>query len=49
MVHPSEPHLCMEISDQHPTKVYFRDHIEEIANAWDGKDPIREGFPRKPS
>jgi hypothetical protein len=45
IVHPDEPHLCMEISDKHPAKAYFRRVVEEIANSWDGKDPIREGFP----
>ncbi|RDJ93826.1 hypothetical protein B4Q13_19205, partial [Lacticaseibacillus rhamnosus] len=46
LVHPDEPHLCMEISDNHPFKAYFRKVVEEVADTWDGKDPIRAGFPR---
>lgn len=44
--HPREPHLYLEISDRSPTKEHFRNVIRDIAATWDGKDPIREGFPK---
>jgi hypothetical protein len=46
LIHPDEPHLCMEISDTNPAKEHFRKIIEDIAATWDGSDPIREGIPK---
>jgi hypothetical protein len=45
LAHPGEPDLCVEISDRSPEKEFFRKTIREICATWDGKDPIREGFP----
>lgn len=45
VVHPDEPMVCLEISDRSPFKEQVRDTIRDIALAWDGSDPIREGLP----
>lgn len=44
--HPRNPHLYLEVSDRSPAKEHFRSAIRDIAATWDGKDPIREGFPK---
>jgi hypothetical protein len=46
LMHPSEPMICMEISDRSPLKEHVRRVIRDIALNWDGKDPIREGLPK---
>lgn len=46
VVHPSEPCVCVEISDRSPDKERVRRVIREIARDWTGADPIREGFPQ---
>ena len=45
VVHPSEPGICIEISDCDPYKNHVRQAVREVAQAWDGSDPIREGLP----
>jgi hypothetical protein len=46
VTHPDEPRLCIEISDRDPFKEYVRAAIRQIAAAWDGSSPIREGLPQ---
>jgi len=45
VIHPSEPKVCIEISDRDPFKVRVRESIRRVASDWDGDHPIREGFP----
>jgi Glyoxalase/Bleomycin resistance protein/Dioxygenase superfamily len=45
ITHPSDPAVCIELSDCDPFKDSVRDAIKHIASAWDGSNPIREGFP----
>jgi len=43
--HPTEPMVCIEISDLDPFKEKVRETIRRIAADWDGSDPVREGLP----
>jgi hypothetical protein len=45
ITHPSDPAVCIELSDCDPFKNGVRDAIRHIASEWDGSDPIREGLP----
>jgi hypothetical protein len=45
VVHPSEPMVCVEISDRSPFKEHVREVVRDMAMKWDGTDPIREGLP----
>jgi hypothetical protein len=45
LVHPSEPLVCVEVSDRSPFKEHVREAVRNVANTWDGADPIREGLP----
>lgn len=45
VIHPSEPSVCIEISDRDPFKEQVREAIKQIAADWDGSAPIREGLP----
>ncbi|CAN7629574.1 VOC family protein [Phenylobacterium sp. LjRoot219] len=46
VIHPSEPKVCIEISDRDPFKERVREAIKQIAADWDGSSPIREGLPQ---
>ena len=45
IAHPEAPAVCIEISDCDPFKDGVRAAIRRDAAEWDGRDPIREGFP----
>ncbi|MCB2078928.1 MAG: VOC family protein [Novosphingobium sp.] len=45
VTHPDEPMVCIEVSDCDPFKEKVRETIREIAENWDGADPIRDGLP----
>jgi hypothetical protein len=45
VTHPSDPMVCIELSDRNPFKDGVRAAIRQAALDWDGSDPIREGVP----
>lgn len=49
ITHPSEPMVCIELSDSDPFKDQVRAAIKDTAASWDGADPIRNGLPTLPS
>lgn len=45
VIHPSEPMVCIEISDCDPFKDRVREGIRQAATTWDGSSPVRDGLP----
>ena len=45
VAHPSEPLVCIEISDCDPFKNRVREAIRQAAATWDGSNPVRDGLP----
>jgi len=45
VTHPSEPMVCIEISDCDPFKDRVREAIRQAAATWDGSNPVRDGLP----
>jgi catechol 2,3-dioxygenase-like lactoylglutathione lyase family enzyme len=45
LIHPDEPDFYLEMTDMNPVKERIFGAVYQAAVGWDGKDPIRMGFP----
>ena len=45
LTHPLTPHIALEVVEANARRKQLRANVAAAAAGWDGRDPIREGFP----